>query len=290
MTIQAWKAAGQTFTYKGHRIFYRSEGKGPDLIILHGFPTASWDWWKMWPQLTQQFTVHAPDFLGFGYSDKPKSYAYSMVDQASLLEALANHLNVQQAHLLCHDYGNSVGQELLARALSKESGALGFKILSCCFLNGGLFPESHHPRLIQKVLASPVGPYLHAFITKQSLERNFKAIFGPQTPPTDQEIDEFWALIMEQQGKRVIPKLLGYLRERREQRSRWVGALEQTKVPLGMINGPEDPISGRHLAEAFRACRPDAYYQLLEGIGHYPQTEAPEAVSEAFSEFHRSLG
>jgi len=56
-----------------------------------------------------------------------------------------------------------------------------------------------------------------------------------------------------------------------------------------MINGPEDPVTGRHLAEAFHACRPEAYCQLLEGIGHYPQTEAPEAVWAAFSEFHQSL-
>ena len=87
MDIQSWKNAGQYFTYKErHQIFYQLGGNGENLILLHGFPTSSWDWNKRWPELTERFKVFAPDFIGFGYSDKPKKYTYSIHDQADLIE------------------------------------------------------------------------------------------------------------------------------------------------------------------------------------------------------------
>jgi pimeloyl-ACP methyl ester carboxylesterase len=64
-----------------------------------------------------------------------------------------------------------------------------------------------------------------------------------------------------------------------------VGALQQARVPLRFINGPEDPVSGRHMAERYRELVPNPDVVLLEGIGHYPQLEAPEAVLAAFLAF-----
>ena len=72
MKIKSWKEKGKYFPHKGHQIFFTKEGIGPALLLLHGFPTSSWDWYKIWPQLIERFEVIAFDFIGFGFSDKPK--------------------------------------------------------------------------------------------------------------------------------------------------------------------------------------------------------------------------
>ena len=73
--------------------------------------------------------------MGFGYSAKPRDYNYSLCDQATLHERLLESLNIERARFLCHDYGDSVGQELLARV---ADGALTFANL----LPGGAMPQN----------------------------------------------------------------------------------------------------------------------------------------------------
>jgi pimeloyl-ACP methyl ester carboxylesterase len=72
MTFKEWKYKALSFDYKNNKIAYWEEGEGPVLLLIHGFPTASWDWHKLWNDLTQKFRVIAPDMIGFGYSAKPK--------------------------------------------------------------------------------------------------------------------------------------------------------------------------------------------------------------------------
>lgn len=279
-----WKKKGHSFLYKNqYRIFFRREGAGPCLLLLHGFPTASWDWHKIWPSLTQRFEVIAPDFIGFGFSDKPIQYHYRILDQADLIEQLLESLHIEETHILAHDYGDTVAQELLARFVEKKDAAL--KIRSICFLNGGLFPESHQPRLIQKLLISPLGALLIPFLNKKMLKKNFDRIFGPDTQASDQEIDEFYALIEHHKGTRIFHKLIRYMDDRKQHRDRWVKAMIETPIPLRLIDGALDPVSGRHLAQRYADLIPEADVVLLDKIGHYPQTEAPEEVLKHYFDF-----
>src|ERR1700733_757044 len=114
--FESWKHEGRTFRYGPHAIFYRdSGGSGPVLLAIHGFPSASWDYHPMWAGLTARFRVIAADMLGFGWSEKPRRHAYSILDQATLHERLLFDLGIERVHLLAHDYGDTVAQELLAR-------------------------------------------------------------------------------------------------------------------------------------------------------------------------------
>ncbi|NXK88157.1 MEST protein, partial [Formicarius rufipectus] len=93
-------------------------GSSDLVLLLHGFPTSSYDWNKIWEGLTQRFQrVIALDFLGFGFSDKPRPHRYSISEQALLVEQLLQHLGLRRRrlNLLAHDYGATVAQELLHR-------------------------------------------------------------------------------------------------------------------------------------------------------------------------------
>ncbi|WP_370339442.1 alpha/beta fold hydrolase [Parvularcula marina] len=279
--------AASSFVHGGHQYACWQAGEGPDLLLIHGFPTSSWDWAALWGPLSWHFRLHAMDMLGFGLSDKPRGHRYLIADQAEAYAALLRARGVNEVHLLVHDYGCTVGQELLARAA--EGSLEGITIKSIVFLNGGLFPHAHRPRPIQKLMAGPLGPLIARFMSRRSFGKSFSAIFGPNTQPTDEELDAYWSLICTEDGVKVIPALLDYMAQRRANEARWTDPIKTPAVPMRLINGLEDPVSGRHLLEEFARLIPDADVVPLEGVGHYPQVEAPREVFREVMDFHRTL-
>ena len=67
MKLSDWKDKGNYFTFNEHHLFSVEQGQGEPLLLIHGFPTASWDWAKMWPQLVKNYRVLTLDMLGFGF-------------------------------------------------------------------------------------------------------------------------------------------------------------------------------------------------------------------------------
>jgi len=280
-----WRKRGQSLQFRGQTIRYWVAGQGEPLLLIHGFPTASWDWHYLWQPLAQRYRVIACDMLGFGDSAKPLDHAYSLLEQADLQQALLEHLCIEQpVHVLAHDYGDSVAQELIARHYEARS-----HIASCVFLNGGLFPETHRPVLMQKLLLSPLGWMIGRAFSRDGLVKSFGQIFGPQTRPSESALDDFWSLVDSNHGTRIMHKLIGYIPERRAQRERWVSAMQRGEVPLRVIDGAVDPISGAHMVERYRELIPNPDTVLLPGIGHYPQSEAPVQVLKHYQEFRDDL-
>ncbi len=290
MTLANWKNKGQFFDYKTHQIFTIDEGSGEVLLLIHGFPTASWDWWQMWGRLSAQYRVLTLDMIGFGFSDKPRKYPYNIFDQADLIGQFLNSKQIKSVKVLSHDYGDTVAQELLARyndrVTNKQEGLI---ITSLCFLNGGLFSETHQPLLIQKLLMSPIGSIVAQLFNREKLGKNFKRIFGPKTQPTEKELDEFWSLIHTNGGKYVFHLLIRYMQERKDNRERWVGAIQQATIPIRLIDGTYDPISGQHMADRYKEIIPNPDVIELEAIGHFPLIEAPGLVLKHYLEFLHGL-
>lgn len=254
------------------------------LLLLHGFPTCSWDWREVWEALTREFRVMALDFPGFGYSDKPRKDVYGFGRQTDVVEALLSDLDPGPLHVLAHDYGDTVAQEILARRLG-EGFAPAWSLESVCLLNGGLFPEAIHPLPVQRLLESPLGRLVGPVVPRWLFRRAFSRVFGPDTKPSDEELDAYWRLLVRDGGRRVVHRIVGYQEERRRRRERWVGALRDTGVGVRFVCGPADPVSGRPMAERFRELVPGGELQMLDAaIGHYPQLEAPEEVVRALLE------
>lgn len=289
-SLAAWRQQAKTLVAGGRRLAYwtanETDETKPFLLLIHGFPTSSFDWTPIWRGLSRRFRLAALDLLGFGLSEKPVDIDYSISMQADFEEALLEHLGVGEAHILAHDYGDTIAQELLAR---HNEGVLSFSLRSIVFLNGGLFPEQHRALPIQKFGLSPLGFLIGYFMTRARLRAAFDEIFGPETKAGDEAIDAHWALIKEGRGRRVMHKLLRYIPERRAHRERWVGALVEASIPLRLIDGGADPVSGAHLYRHYKELVPNADAVLLERIGHYPQMEAPDATLAAFFDFHEQL-
>lgn len=285
ITTEAWKSSGTFFRYQDYNIFFKehkNEGKD-SLFLLHGFPTASWDYWKMWELLKDDYHLITFDFLGFGFSDKPLDITYSFFQQADIAQALLAHLNVGEYHIIAHDYGVTVAQELLARYNEGKEKNLQ----SICFLNGGLLAEVIQPIFIQKLILSPLGKLTPLFLGKNSLRKNFKKIFGPDTQATEKEIDEFWKLLSHKDGVKAFPLSIKYMNERKKYRDRWCVPLENPSIPIILINGNKDPISGKNITDRYLELNPKGNVINMPNIGHYPNTEAAEEVVGYYLEFQK---
>jgi len=283
--LQAWRQRGTLMNLCSHSIFVIDEGDKslPVILLIHGFPTASWDWHAIWQPLRKHYRLVCLDMLGFGFSDKPRKHNYTIHQQADLIDDLVDKLALDEFHVLTHDYGVSVAQELLARQIDGTGKGTW---LSCCFLNGGLFPETHQALMIQKLLNSPVGGMINALAGFGSFSRSFSRVFGDKTKPSETELKQFWQLIQYNNGKHIFHNLMSYIDDRIEHRERWVHALTDSPIPIALINGNSDPVSGKHLIFRYKAlfCRLD-YLSELPEIGHYPHIEAPISVAESFLTF-----
>ncbi len=293
-SLQQWQNSGRFLDWQGHQVFVVDSSdhdpaarEKPVLLLVHGYPTSTWDFSHLWPQLITRFRVVGADLLGLGFSGKPRPHRYCMAEQADLMEFLLQQAGVQQCHVLAHDYGDTVTQELLARDLDRAQS----HFLSVILLNGGLFPETHRARTMQKLMAGPLGPLLACLTSRNRLLGTFSSVFGSATQPGAATLEAVWQLVNYNNGLHVLPPLLGYIAERRQHRERWVSALRQARMPLALVNGSADPVSGAHMVARFREVVGTQHFiRELPGIGHYPQLEAPQAVLEACEAFWKDNG
>jgi pimeloyl-ACP methyl ester carboxylesterase len=285
LSLDEWQRLGARFEFRGHSMFSVDSrtADGPDrevLLLLHGFPTSSHDWVELWPALTRRFRCLTLDMLGFGLSAKPWPHAYSIVEQADLFTDVLAQKRIPSVHLLAHDYGVTVAQELVAR----HNAGGPVQLRSVCLLNGGILPELHRPFRIQRLLASPLGPLIARLTSYRAFAANLRRLWGTSTGSralSEADLRELWRAVSRDRGTRVMPGLITYMAERRRHRDRWVGALEQLDAPLSVIIGMDDPISGAHVAAGCRELFPQAVVIDLPGVGHYPQLEAPDQVLAA---------
>src|SRR5207244_10398424 len=115
--LEAWARRGRFVTLaEGHRIFAVQEGTGPDLVLVHGFPSTSHDFAAALPLLTPRFRVTAFDQLGFGFSDKPAGdVSYSLLDQGRRAGEVVRALGVERARVVGHDRGLTLALAPLSR-------------------------------------------------------------------------------------------------------------------------------------------------------------------------------
>lgn len=288
--IRRWKEKGEMLPINGHQIFCITEGTGPNLLILHGYPFSTFEWKFVWNELIKNFSITTFDYLGMGFSDKPKTHEYSFHEHCEILNSLMERLRIDHTHILSHDLGVSIAQELLARDLIKKNS---FEIQSLAYSNGGLFMDSYKPRLIQRLLSqSPkfIGKTLSKLLTKKKLEKSIKSVFGPHTQPTDELVDQFWEILNYKEGKSIAYLIGRLVFDKINHQDRWINAMRKTKVPMCFINGPYDPNSGIHMANRYKELIPNPNVKLLPDlIGHWPQIEEPDGFLNLYYQFWEEL-
>lgn len=277
-TIADWEARGSYRDLAGHRIFTldvpAADEQAPPLLVLHGFPTCSFDFRHVLPALSRRRRVLLLDFLGYGLSAKPDQ-AYSLFEQADIAQAFVVELGLDAVELLTHDMGDTIGGELLAREMD---GALPFAVTGRVICNGSIYIDEAGLRDGQKfLLALPDERFPDEFEPPPALFfEGLPPIFGPDTQPSSDELEAQWELLVRRDGHRLMPRLIRYIEQRREHETRWTGAIERHPSALRIVWGDADPVAVVTMARTLHERVPASTLVELPGIGHFPMIEAPD--------------
>jgi pimeloyl-ACP methyl ester carboxylesterase len=276
--VRDWQAGGRMVATGGGEVFVRSApGEGPTVLLLHGFPSSSYDFRGVTERLGDRAWVTL-DFLGFGLSDKPRPHRYSLFEQADIVEQVVEATVSGPVVLLAHDMGTSVATELLARDLI---GRLGFDLRRAVLTNGSVIIERASLRPSQKVLRGPLGPLLSRLTNERSFLRGIDKLFSTTHPLSPAEAQAQWALLAREDGNRILHLLCAYLNERVRYAQRWHGAVREWPKPLSFLWATADPVATTEVLAGLRELRPAAEVIELPGIGHYPQIEVPAEFTAA---------
>lgn len=259
-------------------VFVRSaDGNGPTILLLHGYPSSSFDYRHVVAHLRDRAWVTL-DFLGFGLSAKPRPHRYSLFEQADIVSSVLADTTPGPVVLVAHDMGTSVATELLARDLESR---LPFDLQAAVLTNGSVILDRASLRPIQKILRGPLGQVAARLISERGFARGFGKLFSDDHPLTREEAEAQWALMAYHDGHRIPHLLISYLGERVEYASRWHGAVADWPRPLSFLWALGDPVATVNVLDGLRELRPAADVVELPGVGHYPQVEVPDVFARS---------
>ena len=283
MTANDWKSKGEFITVNDRKLFvidtssfFSSEDKIPTetMVILHGYPTSSYDYYKVLPELSKHYRVIIHDHLGFGFSDKPLNYSYSLLDQADLALQLWQQLGVKKVHLLAHDYGTSVATEIIARNNNHE---LTIEIEKLTLCNGSMHIELSQLRTIQKLLKNKwLGKYVAKLTTYTIFSKNLRNVYFDKTKVSNNELKDMWMQLEYNKGRKVIHKLSQYINERYTYWNRWIGALKETNLQTNIVWAKNDPVAVPAIARLIATEISNNKLFWIENTGHFPMLENPD--------------
>ncbi len=282
-----WKSKGNFITVFGNSIFVidsqntNSEiiSKNLDkhqetLVILHGYPTSSFDYYKVLPELSKKYRVIIHDHLGFGFSDKPLEYSYSLIEQADVALQLWAKLGLTKITVLAHDYGTSIATEILARHNKQQ---IYLQIDSLILCNGSMHIEFSKLRTIQKLLKNKLTGKWVAKLTNYTIfKKNLRNVFFDKTKISNTELQEIWSQLEHHNGREVIHYLSNYINERYYFWYRWIGALKETQITTKIIWAKNDPVAVSKIAEVLATEIPNNELFWIENCGHFPMMEKPK--------------
>jgi pimeloyl-ACP methyl ester carboxylesterase len=283
---EAWRARGAHRTLCGHRIFTvdvpaARDERRPPLLVLHGFPTSSFDFDRVVDRLATDRRVLLFDMLGYGLSDKPDR-PYDFPLQADIATALTAELGLDRLGLLTHDVGNTLGGELLARQLE---GRWAVEITDRALTNGSIYVDLTRLSAGQQLLLGLPDARLadDTPLDRDTVMAGVAATFSPASTVDEEELAAQWEMISWRDGQLLLPRLIRYVEERRRSEGRLTGAIEHHPAPLVVAWGTDDPIAVPAMVERLVGRRGDTQAHLLEGVGHYPMVEAPDRLIAALT-------
>ena len=275
-SFEEWKSVGEIIEVNDHEVFVVDQGDAAEtIVILHGYPSCSYDYFRVLPLLTKKYRVIVHDHLGFGFSGKPLNYSYSLIEQADIAQALWQKLGLKEVHLLAHDYGTSVATEIVARY---NLGYEPVKLKTITIGNGSMHIEMAKLQWTQKLLRSKFwGPILVKFRSWAMFNNAFYKLWYDKSKIDKKEFAVLWKMLdHDPDGAKVFPAVSRYLLERVKFWHRWIGGLRKTDKHINILWADKDPVAIIDMAHALHERIPSNSLEIIPNVGHYPMLEAPD--------------
>lgn len=287
-----WHGAGTRVPTVDGRIFVRTEGaldRGPVILLLHGFPTSSWDYAAVMRRLAASsgLPVLAIDLLGFGLSDKPPTFRYRAYEQTDVVLSALGRLGVEEAHVVAHDGATAIAAELLAR---RERDLLRLAVRSVVFVAGTPLRAARSSALAEWM--TPVGERQRAFAKPAgfgAFRREMRRLLAYPDTVSDDEWRVSWDLLTREHGLARWDRLVAARDEGEESDDRWSKALGRADVPALVMFCDRDPIAPVRSGERLAAALAQGRLRVLRDVGHYPHIETPDVFAAEVMAFVASV-
>jgi epoxide hydrolase 4 len=284
MSVIATSLQHEYITTNGIKLHYVTQGEGPLMLMLHGFPEFWYSWRHQIPEFAKNFKVVALDLRGYNDSDKPKEQsAYIMDEFIKDIQGIIKGLGYQKCVLVGHDWGGAI-----AWCFAYAHPEMLERLIILNMPHPAKFTQGL--RTPQQMLRSTYAfffqlPWLPEFLIQssdyQAIETAFKGMAINKSVFTKADIDAY----KDAAAKRgALTAMLNYYRnvsEHKMFKENW----DILQVPTLMIWGEKDTALGKELTYGTEAYVKDFQIKYIPNCSHWIQQEQPELVNQYMHEF-----
>ncbi len=258
----------------GVETHFLREGKGSPVVLLHGLGASSYSWRHTIPALAESHEVFAPDLPGFGRTEKPYDFDYSLTGLAAWVAGFLDAMGI--AH--CDLVGNSMGGAT-ALVLAQDRPERTRKLA----LIGTPFSAKNKPWLLWPMRWPVVGGLYERALGPWAVPLVARAAFVDWKVIDRRMCEEYGHALKESGGRRAVAQFIrNAIPSDAEQR---VARFKDLPNPVLVIRGEHDLVVDRAVSERFCREAKDARFLHLPGLGHAPHEERPEQVNPVLAEF-----
>lgn len=282
LDLQEYPFNSHYLTLDGQQLHYIDEGNGDTLVFVHGTPSWSFDFRKVILELRGHYRCVALDHIGFGLSDKPARYDYSIQQHTDTLEQFIGQMDLTNITLVLHDFGGPIGFHYAMKHPEN--------INSIVVMNSWLWDFSDEPvfKKLRKIINSPITPFLYKqlnFSPKFLLPQSFGSS-KPSLAILKHYIKPF-ANSGQRNGTLAFARSL--VNDQKWFESLWQKRELLQHMPMLFVWGMKDKFIPPAFLDKFVKGFTNSSFKKLDDCGHFPQEESPREVSTAIQAFLGAL-
>jgi len=286
ITINDWSKLHSLTRINNEIVSYIDTEDGDNTILfLHDFGTNSYSFYKQLQQLQHEYRIVIPDLIGFGFSNKPRNYYFSILDQAQMIIKLLEKLEINSVTVVSQGYGTSVLLEIIAEIQNLNSKIINLNFTNIVLLNGSLTIEvlksSSSNDLINNTMNTKFNQIGYSY---QLFEKNFNLALQQPSKVTTNDIRILWSLMSVNSGQRYLQFVDYTILERKQFAKKWIGALKNTRTNVLIVWGESDITNNKKLADKLHQIVEGSELKLIESCGHFPSLEQPEILNGILEE------
>ena len=268
--------SAQTVNVAGLKTHLHRAGKGEPVILLHGLGASSYSWRYALPELAKHYEVFAPDLPGFGRTDKPRDFDYSIHGLHTWIVAFMDQMGLKSARFA----GNSMGG-VISLWTAMEAPA---RVERMALLGTPAYIENR-PKLIWPISWPIFGRVYESLLGDMALRLIAPTAFVNKAKVDAAMLAEYGHALKSPDGRRAVAEFVrrAIPKDHKERIKRYPGIAHKTLV----LVGDGDDMVGPS-AERFAGVLPNARFVRVERCGHAAQEDAPERVNACLLEFFKA--
>ena len=253
------------------KIHYIQQGKGEDIILVHSIGQSLYTYRELISKLSSKFRVTALDLVGFGYSEKPYYFNYTLDEMSDFIERFMEAMGMETAHI----FGFSMGAGYVINFAKRYPDKVGKVVL---LSPGGITPEM--PSSIRSIDSRLFGGIAARMINLKSVRKMLSECYFDLTNHTEDVVDEYYKPIATPETKRVLRVCVGNYDDEAV-----IHSLKSVTADTLLLWGNEDKWHPTDMANVFRTVMPNVNYTLVRNAGHLAHEEKAERVAQLIKQF-----